>query len=188
MAEARHVVVAALLAPLVAAGCEAEDSTLLLDRVCRGETLYDSTTGQPLGPPCELSGDAAYATAVSDDTRAVRFGPEGGKLTIHLAALFAASQNHWTLDALATSSQPEGSSIFSSLTWGSCGPACPADPADVGAPLDDSFVWVTLVDDQPGSNGGTIPFDAVVSLRGKAVDLLDLRTPGVPQNTYGGLE
>jgi hypothetical protein len=178
MADAR-----ALLVPmaLVLAGCEAEESTLLLDRLCNQTTSFDPFTGQQIGSPCELSGDVFFTTAVSEDTVGLRFGPSGGKLTIHLLGLSAAARNRWTLDALASSTQPEGSAIFRSLTWGSCGPSCPADPGDVEAPLDESFVWVTLVDDQPGSNGQPIPGDAILVLRGKSFDLVDLRAPGVPQ-------
>jgi hypothetical protein len=184
MADTRWLAVAVVCL----AGCEAEDSTLLLDRLCSQSSTFDPLTGQQLGAPCELSGDADFATGASDDTMAVRFGPAGGKLTIRLGALVAAMQGHWTLDALAASSRPEGSAIFRSLTWGSCGPTCPADPGDVEAPLDEEFVWVTLVDEQPGSNGQPIPGDAVITLRGKAVDMIDLRTPGVPQSSANGLQ
>jgi hypothetical protein len=174
MADRRLV---ALLAGL-AAGCDAEPSSLLLDNVCSRSSFFDPNTGMDLGPACELSGDAQLVTSLSSDVSGVRFGPGGGSLKVRLAVLAAANDDRWTLDALAAATRPEGSSIFRSLTWGSCGPGCPADPVDVGAPLDESYVWVTVVADQPGSNGAQIPTDASLILRATDVDLVDIRTPG----------
>lgn len=166
--------------PLAVIGCAAEPQPLLLDTVCRNFFSPNGTQSAA----CTVSGDVKLTSGVSRDVTAVRFGPKGvGELRIRLNAIAATTQPTWSLEALVASTRPEGSTLFRSLTWGSCGATCPADPADVQANVSEDFQWVRVIDDYAGSNFDpatfqTIPDDAALIFRGADLDLLDLATPG----------
>ena len=90
----------------------------------------------------------------------------------------------WSLEVLAASSRSEGSTLYRSMTWGSC-TNCPPNPNDVEVPLDEEFVWAGVINDTP--NLGTSnypPDDANFTLRGADLDIVDLRTPGVDNSDY----
>ena len=170
------------------AGCTADANPLLLDTVCRTQV---SPNGLPSTvPACAVSGDVVITTGVSSDVIGVRFGPSGmGALRIRLNAIAATTAERWTLEALVASTRPEGSTLFRSLTWGSCGARCPSDPADIEAKVDDSFTRVVVVADFEGTNfeaGSTdiVPDDATIVFRGADIDLVDISTPGFEQQQF----
>jgi hypothetical protein len=191
MAELRRVALVTALGALLT-GCCASGRPMLLDQICRGRT----STG---GPNCVLGGDAAYISGITTDTRAVRLGSSGkGTLSFPINALGAATQPQWSLQVLSAAVRPEGSTLYSSMTWGSCGTACPADVGDVEADLNQDFQWAQVVSGATGvpttiTPAGTptlIPDDAVITLRGTDLDIVDLRTPGFEgfdENTTRGL-
>lgn len=156
-------------------GCGVGGRPMLLDQVCRGSSFAGTNV-----PNCRLSGDAAYVMGPTADSRAVELGPAGtGTLSILINAIGAGNSVSWTLDVLSASSRPEGSTLYRTMTWGSCGATCPSDFGDVEAALDHDFKWARVVDDAPGTGLGVfIPDDAVVTLRGADIDLIDIRTPG----------
>jgi hypothetical protein len=186
----RRAAVAMVLGAL-AGGCQAEDQVLMLDTICRN--FFSPTTGQSL-EPCTTSGDVEIVTGVSEDVTAVHFGSNGtGEFRIRINAISAANQSaQWSFEALAASSRSEGSSLFRTLTWGSCGATCPADPPDIEAEVTEDFEWLRVIDDYAGSNFNTtfvpVPDDAAISFRGADLDLIDVRTPGFDNNQFGGLE
>jgi hypothetical protein len=178
MADSRAALIAIALSLL--AGCGASGRPMLLDQICRGTS--PSGTGTP---NCALSGDAAYISGITADSRAVRLGPSGqGALTILLSALGATTQSTWSVEVLSAAGRPEGSTLYRSMTWGSCAQQCPADAGDVEASLDQDFQWARVVAEadgavQLGTFGTTgVPDDAVLVLRGADIDIVDLRTPG----------
>jgi hypothetical protein len=173
-----------IAAVLFSVGC-ADPNPLLLDTVCRSTV---SAEGQQSSvDACIVSGDAELVTGVSSDVMAVQFGPSGnGELRIRLNAIAATTADRWTLEALVASNRPEGSTLFRSLTWGSCGATCPADPPDVEADIDEDFAWTRVVDDSEGTsftpgNTEVVPDDASIIFRGADLDLLDIATPGFDQ-------
>ena len=180
MARSHLVLLHLLLLPFLAA-CGGEPNGLLLDTVCRIEV--SNSTGVN-APGCTVSGDVELTTGVASNLLGVRFGPSAiGELRVRLNAIPATMATTWSLDALAASSRPEGSTLFRALTWGSCGATCPQDPPDVQVPLTEDFQWGSLLSDYDGSRGDPstftpVPDDAVLILRGSDVHLLDLRTPG----------
>ncbi len=172
----------ALLLGLAAAwlvGCGSESQVLLLDRICNPDGPMVSSV-----PPCSVSGDAALTTGVTGDTTAVHFGSNTGELRILLAAIQAANQSRWSLDVLASSSRSEGSTLYRSLSWGTCGSDCPSDPVDAEAPLGEDFEWAAMVDEVQGSFSAQTSSDAMITLRGAALDIIDLRTPGFESYYY----
>ncbi len=180
---------AALLGASVwAAGCAADANPLLLDTVCRSQVSPDGSTSQV--EPCIVTGDVKITTGVSDDVMGVRFGPSGvGELRIRLNAIAATTTETWTLDALVASTRPEGSTLFRSLTWGSCGTTCPADPTDVEAPVEEDFTWVRAIDNSQGtsfdpSSLGGAPDDAALIFRGADIDLVEISTPGFEEQQF----
>ncbi len=162
-------------------GCGGNDQVFLLDQLCNPDT--PSIYGEVV---CTVSGDAELTTGITSDTTAVHLGPDTGELRIKLYAIGATSQPTWSLDVLAAASRSEGSTLFRSLTWGNCGSACPSDPDDVQAPLAQDFQWAGMVDDLPGSPSATSQTDALLTLRGADIDIIDIRTPGFDQATYYG--
>ena len=182
MVNAKHLVdrgirVGAALAALVLAGslagCTHQNSAMLLDLICN-----DETTSGFGASGCHVEGDARFTSGISGDSMAVLFGPEGGALVMRVNAIDGSRAPSWTFDVLASSSRPEANTIARSLAWGSCGASCPADPADVEAPLSDDYQWITVVDAELGTNYNQPPNDALLTLRGTSVHLLDVRTPG----------
>ncbi len=181
MADRLRVAAVATLA-LATAACAAEDSTFLLNSLC-GRASGVGGAGQ--APQCQITGDAARVTGVSEDTFGIRFGPSGtGEVRIRLSAIPAASTAQWSLLALAASTRPEGSTLFRTLTWGSCGATCPPDPADIEAPVEEGYTLIRVVNDSEGAGAGRdmgtvgiVPEDAVVVFRGADIDLADLTTP-----------
>jgi len=160
-------------------GCGSEAQVLLLDRICNPDVPL--ATSQP---NCTVAGDADLTTGVTGDTTAVRFGPSTGELYVRLGAIQAASQAVWSLDVLAASSRSEGSTLYRSLSWGTCGSDCPSDPDDVEAPLSDEFQWAAMVTDLAGSFSAPSTLDAFLVLRGADIDIIDLRTPGFDSYYY----
>jgi hypothetical protein len=161
-------------------GCDAEEQTLLLDTICRG--TFSPTTGLP-ATACTTTGDVELVTGVSDDVTGVHFGSSGrGELRLRINAIAAANQGTWSFEVLAAASRPESTSLFRTLTWGSCGATCPADPPDIEAEVTEDFAWLHVVDDSPGSNFSQsfvpVPDDAQLVFRGADIDLVDVRTPG----------
>ncbi|RLB46264.1 MAG: hypothetical protein DRI90_27520, partial [Deltaproteobacteria bacterium] len=154
------------------------DQVFLLDEICSPETAAMYGPGV-----CTVSGDAELTTGLSSDTTAVHFGPKSGELRIQLYAIRAASQPRWSLDALAAASRSEGSTLYRSISWGSCGTDCPSDPEDVQAPLSQDFQWAAVVDDLQGSSYVLSQIDALLTLRGADIDLIDIRLPGY-DNSY----
>jgi len=117
---------------------------------------------------------------MTEDSIGFRLGPGTGALTIRLDGLAAVQSPFWSLEVLAASNRPEGSTIFRTLTWGSCGANCPPDPGDVQAPLSQDFAWVNVLENEQGVTfvvSTDIPNDAVVTFRGADIDILDIRTP-----------
>jgi len=182
----------ALLAGGLASGCATEQQVRLLDDICSGVNGYYNTppaASSTTEPACRLEGDARETTAISADSIGFQLGPATGSLIIRLNAIPAALQGGtWSLDVLTASSRAEGSTLYRTITWGSCGGACPADPADSQAELNDDFAWVPLVVDQPGyvpNSGEQLLDDATLILTGADIDIVDVRTPGYdPYNFY----
>jgi hypothetical protein len=184
MVELSSRIAMVLALPLLCA-CGADGRPMLLDQVCRGSSLNGSGT-----PNCTLGGDAEYVSGITADSRAVRLGPSGqGSLSILISALGAASQPNWSVEVLVAAGRPEGSILYRSMTWGSCPQSCPADLGDVEAALDQDFQWARVITDAKGQTTSTpmpgfpptvaaIPDDAVITLRGADIDIVDLRTPG----------
>lgn len=166
-------------------GCAAEPQPLLLDTVCHNVFSQSGVQSES----CTVSGDVELTSGVSKNVIAVRFGPSGvGELRIRLNAITASTQQRWSLEALVASTRPEGSTLFRSLTWGSCGATCPADPADVQATASEDFEWVRVIDDYEGgtfdpSAFQPIPDDAALIFRGADIDLIDIATPGFDGQT-----
>ncbi len=175
-----------LASGLLTGGCAAEPQPALLDTVCRSQF---SSGGLPATvPACTTTGDVEITSGTSNDITGVRFGASGfGELRIRLNAINATTQNEWSLETLVASTRPEGSTLFRSLTWGSCGASCPIDPADVEAPTTEDFQWLRVIDTYAGSTfdpltGMPVPDDAAVILRGADIDLIDISTPGFDGN------
>jgi hypothetical protein len=188
MADRLTILPAALL--LLSTACSADPNPLLLDTVCRSQ-LAPNGVQSPV-EPCIVTGDVEITTGVSRDVTGVRFGPSGiGELRIRLNAIAATTADSWTLEALAASTRPEGSTLFRSLTWGSCGATCPGDPADIEAVVDDNFTWVRVISDSEGtsfdqSSGAqeVVPDDATLVFRGADIDLVDIGTPGFEEQQF----
>jgi hypothetical protein len=160
-------------------GCGTAEQVFLLEQICNPETPY--AYGDAV---CTVSGDAELTTALTSDSTAVHFGPKSGELRILLYALGAAGQTRWSLDALAASSRSEGSTLYRSISWGSCGSSCPSDPEDVEAPLSQDFQWAAVVADLPGTSNVASQVDALLTLRGADIDLIDIRMPGYDPSYY----
>ncbi len=169
-------------AALLLTGCAAEGQPLLLDAICRSSIPSSSGT---LVAPCSASGDVELTSGVSKDVIGVRFGPSGvGDFRIRLNAITATTQAEWSFEVLAASTRPEGSRLFRTITWGSCGATCPADPVDVEVALSNDFEWAIVVDDAEGATVDPFlpsPDDAALVFRGADIDLVDVATPGVDQ-------
>ena len=163
-----------LLAGGTSLGCD-DTTSMLLDNVCNQTVSMQTGLSSP---GCRLEGDAQVTTGISDDSIAVILGPGGGTLSIRINAIPASGQPTWSLDVLASSTRPEANTLGRTLTWGSCGAACPPDPADAEAPLQEGFQWITIIDSELGSNLALPPDDASVILRGRDMEILDIRTPG----------
>ncbi len=177
---------AALLAGIAAcvSACEVSNNPLLLDTVCRGQALPGSIPDQVA--PCVTTGDVALTSGASSDVIGVRFGPSGsGQLSIRLNAIAAITAETWTLEALVASTRPEGSTLFRSLTWGSCGATCPSDPPDIEAIVSDDYTWAQVIENVEGTNllpgEQPVPDDAALIFRGADIDLVDIATPGFEQ-------
>jgi len=175
-----------LLVPLamLISGCETDGSPLLLDLICGPQTYYSPGTGAS----CTVTGDAVLTSGVTGNATGVHFGAAGsGELRIRINAIPATYQGvSWSLEALAASSRSEGSTLYRSLTWGTCvNTTCPPNPNDVEVPLDEDFVWAGVIDDAPNLGAGNYPpDDANITLRGADIDLVDLRTPGFDGQNY----
>ncbi|MBW2454591.1 MAG: hypothetical protein JRI68_08775 [Deltaproteobacteria bacterium] len=160
-------------------GCGTQGQVLLLDQICNPEGPLVAPV-----PPCSVSGDAELTTGVSGDTTAVHFGSGTGELRILLSAVQAASQPRWSLDVLAASSRSEGSTLYRSISWGTCVSDCPSDPEDVEAPLSGDFQWAAMVTEVTGSFNVQTSSDAMLTLRGTDIDIIDVRTPGYDSYYY----
>jgi hypothetical protein len=184
MADGRALLVVAALG---CTGCT-ETFARLLDFVCResvpnagvNPNQVGSGAAGPsqFGENCELENDAVATTGLTSDSLAFHFGPDGGSLAILMAAVPAALEAKFSLEVLVASSSADGSVLTRELTWGSCGASCPVDPPRADADVSDAFVWVTLIGETTGTQGEPIPSDAILTLSGRELDIVDLRTPG----------
>lgn len=184
----RFLLLGAAVAPAAFAACDGDtcergicvdDSGMrLIDRVCEAPL--------PEGPACEVAGDAARTTGVTDDSTGFRLGEGAGSLSIHLAALDAATRSTGTfsIEVLAAASE-QGTTprLETTLTWGSCAQPCPPDPFPYVVEVDDEYQWVRVVADQAVASG-TVPYDAVLTLSGAGIDVADLRSVSV-YDEYG---
>jgi hypothetical protein len=178
-----------LCAAMAIAGCAEDRQAFMLDNICRNQFAVRDQFGTP-SPGCRLSGDATFTTGISSDSIAVKLGPNGGRLEIALAAIPAAHQATWSFDALVASRRPEGSVLGRpEIDWGSCGVICPGVIEGVEVDLTDEVRWAVLIDGRPGTAtqfaqfaASPIPADAVITLRGSDIDILDVRTPGFDEN------
>lgn len=178
MVDHRTALCAAALALLVS-GCTVDDADgRLIDRLCDPALAdYPQVSGSAT---CEISGDAFKTTGMTDNSLGYRLGPGGGALRVRLNALEAPWDPTWSLDVLAAAAPDHSELLRRTLTWGSCGPACPDDPEDWGAILPDNYNWVPVVAALPGLGfNGSIPADAYLELSGKNIHIVDLRV------TYG---
>lgn len=167
MAERR--VIAGVLLLGVVSGCSEGGQGLVLGGLCTdgGEYGY-------LGPLCTTSGDVTVVAGLTGDAKAYRFGPGTGELNIRLSPLVGFEPNGaFFVDVLALSSRSEGSTLFRTMTWGSC-TACPDDPSDLQVALTDEPVWAPAVSPVLGVAGA--PEDALITLRGADLDIVELRT------------
>lgn len=182
-----HVALRALgaLGALIAlAGCSTTEGGFLTE-LCNAEiTEFDFNFGtSSTFPACTVSGDAAQVSGTTADSVAYSFGPDTGALHVRLSALpIATYPQPFTLEVLAASSRPEGTALYRELTWGGCGAECPDDPVDVSVPLATDYSWAKMLDAVPGSDGRfTLGADALLTLRGASLDLLDLRWSPIPK-------
>lgn len=165
-------------------GCADDGQGFLLDSLCRGAIFNPQSGG--VASTCRLSGDATFTSGITSDAIAVTLGPAGGQIDIALAAIPAVHQSTWSLDALVASRRAEGSVLGRpQINWGSCGVTCPGPIEGVELDLTEDLRWAVLVDTRPGTatsftgaGSSTIPADAVITLRGSDIDILELRTPG----------
>ena len=180
------------LCGIALAGCSGGDgAAMLLNQICNPAPLGPYYVEPPStgtdSAACTVSGDATITDGLSSGATAVKLGPNGGDFRIRLQAIppaFSYSVGEtWSLDVLAASSRPEGSTLVRLLSYGSCGAACPPDPADVEANLTEDVSWVSVVSDLPTSEGQSYPSDAVLIFRGADIDILELRAPGYDQNS-----
>lgn len=172
-------------------GC-ADANPLLLDTVCNTD-ISPSGAPSPI-EPCIASGDVTITTGVSRDVMGVRFGPSGqGEFRIRLNAIGAVNADRWTMFALVASTRPEGSTLFRSMTFGSCGASCPADPPDIEVAVDEDYALVRVVDDLEGANftegsAQFVPDDASITFRGADMDLIGISTPDFDRQNFDGVE
>jgi hypothetical protein len=165
-------------AALGASGCGSEPVALLLHQICTTPLAFEAQ------PACYLGGDARRTTGMTGNTVAFHLGPATGSLHIRLAAVPGIDRPRWSLDLLAASARPEGTTVYVELTWGTCTTVCPAsDPQDASAPASESFQWLALVQGVEGaqispSSTERVPPDAVLTFRGADVDIVDIRLPG----------
>lgn len=174
MVDHRTAPYAAVLA-LLASGCTVDDADgRLIDRLCDPALAeYPQVSGSAT---CEISGDAFKTTGMTGNSVGYRFGPAGGALRIRLSALDAPWDSIWSLDVLASAAPDHSELLRRSLTWGSCGSACPDDPEDWGAILPDNYNWVPVVAALPGLGfNGAVPADAYLELSGNNIHIVDLR-------------
>ena len=186
MAEYRKTTAAlAVLALLGASGCNTEDSVLLLEQICRA-TFSIGTSSSVNGDACTVAGDAQETSGLTGDSLAFRLGPKTGELRIRLDVIEAVTNSSWSLDVLAASNRPEGSTIYGEINWGSCS-GRPSTPKDAEASLGEGFEWVNMVDNQAGvSVWGSVDLasNSLIIFRGADVDIIDLRTPGSTSAYY----
>ena len=118
----------ALLLLAASAGCGADGVPLLLDVICR--STYQDLNDYTSSSACRVEGDAQETTGINGDSYAVHLGPSTGTLYIKLGKIAAAIQTSWSFDVLAACTAAEGSTLYRSLTWGTCSGPCPGDHAD----------------------------------------------------------
>ena len=169
---------------LLSSACGGDEQALRLEQVC----------GQPPVPqqsaPCRLSGDAQQTTGLTGDAMAIHFGSAGGALEIRINALGAPLEQTWSFEALAAARplRAEGNVLLRKFDFSSCDAvACPEQPVDTQAALDEDFQWAVMVETIPGSNANPIPDSATLTLEGADIDIVDIRTPGfVPPDVDDG--
>lgn len=184
----RFLLLGAVIAPAAVAACGADpcEGGVCVDD--SGMRLIDRVCEDPLaeGPACEVAGDAERATGVTDDSTGFRLGQGSGSLSIHLAALEAATRTTGTFSVeVLVAAREQGTSprLEANLTWGSCAQTCPPDPFPYVVEVDDEYQWVRVVADQAVASG-TVPYDAVLTLSGAGIDVADLRSVSV-YDEYG---
>lgn len=186
MADPRLLIPLTAAASLMLLGCSTEPQVRVLDNICNPDLdeYYYGSTGS--SNACTVSGDARETTGVSADTIGFKLGPGTGSLHIRMNAIQAVYSSVWSLDVLAASARPEGSTIFRTITWGSCASSCPADPDDTEAALAEDFEWITMVTGETGAVqfSDPIPDDALLTFTGADIDIVDIRLPGWDHDSY----
>ncbi|MEM1033020.1 MAG: hypothetical protein AAGN82_21920 [Myxococcota bacterium] len=168
----RTTIASAATLALASAGCDVEGTPLMLENLCDRSAEVAS---------CQLEGEASFVDGITANALAVRFGPEGGSLILPLTQIPAVVEPTWSLEALVA---PEGDGAQlqrDTIDWAGCLVGCPPDiPPVVFDPIEGRG-WAPVVEAQRGTSFSSVG-EVMMVLRGRSVDLLDLRTPGVDAN------
>lgn len=153
--------------------CTDSSEARLLDRVC--------AQSFPEGPACEVGAGAAKSTGITADTTGFLLDDAGGILVFHLAALDGVrSGDTFDVEILAASTLAEGSQLETRLSWGSCAQGCLPDPNPfVSSAIPPQYTWFPVVLGQPSAQTTGLPYDAVLSLKGKSIDIADIRVSSI---------
>lgn len=146
--------------------CTTISDTRLLDRVC--ETQLEG------GPACEATGTSAVSDGITADSRGFHLESKGAAI-IHLEAVEGLrSDGDYDIEILAAADAEDGAELRSTLSWGTCG-ECPQDPPSFTVRIPHDHAWIQVRISQPEIGSAKVPYDAVLSLEGDGIDIVDLR-------------
>mgnify|MGYP001231966115 CR=1 FL=1 len=152
--------------------CTDSSEARLLDRLCR--------QGFPEGPACELGKGAVKSTGITGDSIGFHLGDEGGTLRFHLLGIEGVRLgDRFDVEVLMASTDPEGSRVDAVLDWGSCAAGCPTNPPVFDTSVTPEYHWVSVVIGQPSAQTTGLPYDAVLALTGRSVDIADIRVSSI---------